>query len=196
MNLNKQRLEQFQRIGKFFLFKNCIRKVTINRVKQIQKNQYLKNGKFPIIDQGQSFISGWTNDESNLLHEELPIIVFGDHTRIFKYIDKPFALGADGTKLIKPNNDYNIKYFYYLMKKTSIPNKGYNRHFKLLKEIPLPCPSLSEQKKIAGILSQIQRTIEIQDKLIETTKRIETINNETTFYLWGKGTKNKANKDW
>ena len=142
-------------------FKNCIRKITFNRFKQIQKNQYLKIGRFPIIDQGKSFVSGWTNDKTNILNKELPIIVFGDHTRVFKYIDKPFALGADGTKLIKPNNDYNIKYFYYLMQKISIPNKGYNRHFKLLKEIPLPCPPLSEQKKISGILTKIDQKIQI-----------------------------------
>ena len=198
-NLDTERSSEFKQteIGEMpkdwevFLFKNCTRKVTFNRIKQIQKNQYLKIGKFPIIDQGKSFVSGWTNDESNLINKELPIIVFGDHTRVFKYIDKPFALGADGTKLIKPNDDYNTKYFYYLMQNISIPNKGYNRHFKLLREIPLPRPSLTEQEKIAGILSQIQKAIEIQDKIIKTTKELKQSTMKQLFTYGVKGSDKK-----
>ena len=173
---------------KIFLFKNCIRKIAVNRVeKQIQTNQYLKSGKFPIIDQGKNFISGWTNNKSILLSKELPLIIFGDHTRIFKYVDKPFVLGADGTRLIKPNDNYDIRFFYYLMQKTSIPNKGYNRHYKILKEILLPRPPLQEQKEIADILSTIQKAIQTQDKLIERTEELKKSTMKQLFTYGVKG---------
>ena len=172
-------------------FEKCIKKIAIDRVKQVQKSQYLKTGKFPIIDQGKLFISGWTNDNANLFDGELPIIVFGDHTRVFKYINKPFALGADGTKLIKPNNDYNTKYFYYIMKSLSIPNKGYNRHYKILKGVFLSRPPFPEQQKIAGVLSQIQRAIEIQDRLIEATEELKKSTMKQLFTYGIKGNKTK-----
>ena len=64
----------------------------------------------------------------------MPVIVFGDHTRIIKYINRPFFLGADGTKILKSKiPDANYKYLYYALKNAKIPNTGYNRHFKWLK---------------------------------------------------------------
>ncbi len=80
-------------------FPECIKPVRFERSKQIQTNSYLPSGDFPIIDQGQSKIAGWTNDKSTVINDNLPLIVFGDHTRVFKFIDFPFAIGADGTKL-------------------------------------------------------------------------------------------------
>ncbi len=81
-------------------FPECIKPVRFERSKQIQTNSYLPSGDFPIIDQGQSKIAGWTNDKTTVINDNLPLIVFGDHTRVFKFIDFPFAIGADGTKLI------------------------------------------------------------------------------------------------
>src|SRR3989338_6054342 len=68
-------------------FVDTIEAFRIERTKQVQANVYLSSGKYPIIDQGQEIIAGWTNDESAVINEGLPLIVFGDHTRIFKYID-------------------------------------------------------------------------------------------------------------
>ena len=33
------------------------------------------------------------------LFEEVPVVIFGDHTRVIKYVDEPFFLGADGVKV-------------------------------------------------------------------------------------------------
>ena len=68
--------------------------------KKIPTNLYIDVGVVPIIDQGQQFIAGYTND-INALNENIPVIIFGDHTRILKYIDFNYALGADGVKVLK-----------------------------------------------------------------------------------------------
>jgi len=70
------------------------------RSKQVMTADYLAEGKIPIIDQSRDFIAGYTDDEETLVSLDKPIIVFGDHTRILKYIQFPFAKGADGTQLI------------------------------------------------------------------------------------------------
>lgn len=98
---------------------------------QIQSSEYLSNGEFPIVDQGQEQIVGFSN-QKNKLYKDLPVIVFGDHTRIIKYIDFPFIIGADGTKLLKVNLAYNIRFLYYILLNAPIPNLGYSRHLSLL----------------------------------------------------------------
>ena len=85
------------------------------------------------------------------------MVIFGDHTRIFKYVDFPFALGADGTKLLHVNDDIlDHRFFYYALSNLNVPNKGYNRHYRYLQEFSMVCPPLPEQRAIAHILHTIQ----------------------------------------
>ena len=67
---------------------------------KVKTDEYQEMGRNPIIDQGQNEIAGYT-DRENGLYTELPVIIFGDHTRAIKYVDKPFFLGADGTKVLR-----------------------------------------------------------------------------------------------
>lgn len=129
---------------------------------KIPKEIYLREGKYPIIDQGQEYISGYT-DESNGLYEDVPAIIFGDHTRIIKYVDAPFFLGADGVKLLKAKNpNANYKYLYYALSHARIPNTGYNRHFKWLKELDIRLPSNDEQAHIAAVLDKLTSLISLR----------------------------------
>jgi len=155
-------------------FMECLVPVSFERLKQVQANSYLKEGKYPVVDQGQNLIAGWTNDESKIIRKNLPLIIFGDHTRIFKYVDFPFALGADGTKLIKPKQDeFSTRFFYYCLLTLNIPERGYNRHYKLLKEQVIHYPSFAEQQKIAAVLFKIQQAIEVQESIIEKMRELK-----------------------
>ena len=55
-----------------------------NKSNQIQTKDYLENGQFPVIDQGNNFIVGYCDDQSKLLQIDNPVIVFGDHTKNIK----------------------------------------------------------------------------------------------------------------
>lgn len=46
------------------------------------QGEFLPAGRYAIVDQGKELIAGYTNDESRLCHAQLPVIVFGDHTRL------------------------------------------------------------------------------------------------------------------
>ncbi|MGI6264207.1 MAG: hypothetical protein ACOYJY_01920 [Acutalibacteraceae bacterium] len=97
---------------------------------KVKTDEYHANGTHVIIDQGQEQIAGYTDLEDGLF-TAIPALVFGDHTRVVKYVDKPFFLGADGIKVLHsrlPNANY--RYLYYALKSIRIPNTGYNRHFK------------------------------------------------------------------
>ena len=115
---------------------------------KIPASAYKTKGKYPIIDQGKGTIAGYT-DEAEGLFTDVPAIIFGDHTRIVKYVDVPFFIGADGVKIlsVKKAKD-NPKYFFYALKNARIPDTGYNRHFKWLKEQKFLRPAIDEQNSI------------------------------------------------
>lgn len=139
------------------------------------KNSYKLKGKYPIVDQSNELIAGYTDDEKKVYRDSIPLIIFGDHTRIFKYIDFPFVTGADGTQLIKANKElYDPKFLYYACKHLNIPNRGYNRHFKILKEQFLPYPPKPEQKKIAYVLSKIRQAVENHEKIVVDMRELKS----------------------
>src|SRR3990167_3716274 len=108
----------------------CIEKLT--KKSSIPLKQYQKTGKFPVIDQSQDFIGGYTNDSILVYTDNLPVVVFGDHTRAIKFVDFQFAVGADGTKVLKPKDFLNPKFFYFSLMSLDIESRGYARHFRIL----------------------------------------------------------------
>lgn len=129
------------------------------KITKLQTADYLDEGAFPIIDQGSSFICGFTNDANAVWPYDLPVIVFGDHTRILKFVDFPFVIGADGTQCITPATDLDARYLYYALQSLDLRGEGYARHFKLLKERSIPVPPLVEQVQIAEQLLSLEDAI-------------------------------------
>ncbi|VVN15051.1 hypothetical protein PS683_04056 [Pseudomonas fluorescens] len=122
---------------------------------KVKKSEYEESGELAVVDQGQSAVAGYVNDFSLACKEELPCLLFGDHTRIFKYVDKPFVLGADGVKVLVPKDGFDKRFLFHYLKQVRLPeNAGYSRHYKFLKETFIPKPPLEEQKRIAAILDK------------------------------------------
>ncbi len=155
-------------------FPEAIRKTKVGRENQILSVDIQPSGRFPVVDQGQAFIAGYSDAEEPVIHNDLPMVIFGDHTRCVKYVDFPFILGADGTKVLKPKEDlFDPKFFYYALLSLDIPNRGYNRHFTVLKEKSVPCPEKDEQRKVAVVLGVVQRAIEQQERLLQVTTELK-----------------------
>ena len=134
---------------------------------KIQTDAYQKTGKYIVVDQGQKEVVGYTDLEVGVF-DDVPAIVFGDHTRIIKYVEVPFFLGADGVKVLKSKVvDANYKYLYYALKNVKIPDTGYNRHFKWLKEVEIKYPSLDEQSRIVKVLDSVSDIIEARKEELE-----------------------------
>lgn len=140
--------------------------------KQVPKSRYRPTGQWPIIDQGQNEIAGYTDSDSAALHPDVPIIVFGDHTRIFKYVDHPFAVGAQGTRLLRVVDGFDSRYVYYAFCGLSLEDRGYNRHTKVLMEARIPRPGVREQREIVAILDTIARKIDLHRRKQEVLEQL------------------------
>ena len=139
---------------------------------QIQENEILEEGETAVVAQEQGLlISGYTDEEEVIT--DLPLIVFGDHSCTFKYIDFPFIRGADGTQLLKVDeNEFIPKCFYYLVQLVEIPNRDrYERHFKYLKNLEIPLPPLEIQQQIVDECEAVDQETEQAHQTIATTKQ-------------------------
>jgi type I restriction enzyme S subunit len=144
--------------------------VVSDQGKRVKQSTYLETGKIPVIDQGQDYSGGFIDDEAMAYDGELPVILFGDHTRSIKYVDKRFAVGAEGIKILKPANDYNPKFFYYLLRSLQIPSRGYSRHFQFLKKFYLPIAPPDDQKLI---VAEIEKQFSRLDEAVANLMRVK-----------------------
>ena len=144
---------------------------------QILESDIIPCGRFPVVSQGRNRIDGYCNQTDKVL-SEVPVILFGDHTRVVKFIDYPFIVGADGTKLFKPLT--NPKWLYYwttYASTTSLQSRGYGRHWNLLNLIFIPLPPLVEQKRIVAKIEELfayaDKIGKVSDGIALTAQRLD-----------------------
>ena len=144
---------------RYLLVKDAIDKISITNRKLKQK-EYLQQGNLPVIDQGRELIGGYANKEEMKISSETPLIIFGDHTRIFKYIPFDFVAGADGVKVLKPKGIYLSKLLFYFLQGARLPDKGYARHYQYLEKANIPLPPFPEQHRIVAKIEELFTKIE------------------------------------
>ena len=152
------------------IYRDLVQKISISPDKKTKQKNYLKHGALAIVDQGRELIGGYTDDVSMRIACELPVIVFGDHTRAVKYVNFPFGAGADGIKILQPKPSVFPKYLYYATQYLvlRLENKGYARHYQHLEKKELDIPSIPEQKRI---VSRIEELFSQLDCGVETLKK-------------------------
>lgn len=142
---------------------------------KMPQSEFLSAGRYPVIDQGQSDVAGYCDDDTMLCVSALPVIVFGDHTRAVKLISYPFVVGADGAKVLAVQPGMDAVFLATLLRMLPIPNLGYSRHMREVKRLQYIVPPLALQqefaRRVAAVekLKQAQRTaLAEQDALFAT----------------------------
>ena len=153
---------------------NLLIKIDGNKT-QIQEKEIVEEGETAVVTQEKDLlISGYTDKKEVIT--DLPLIVFGDHSCTFKYIDFPFICGADGTQLLKVDeNEIIPKCFYYLVQLVEIPNRDkYERHFKYLKRLKIPLPPSEIQQQIVDECDAVdQETDQVRQAIIAAQQMIK-----------------------
>ncbi|SDQ02642.1 restriction endonuclease subunit S [Carnobacterium viridans] len=126
----------------------------------------IENGKYPIIQQGNNSIVGYSNDAPFIGFED--VTLFGDHTLSLYKPTSPFLVSTDGLKIISIDS-FNGFFTYYLLEINNPESEGYKRHFKILKSKDVFYPDNSmEQAKIGKFLKQLDETIELHEQKLKT----------------------------
>lgn len=133
---------------------------TITPPAKIQKTEFGIAGRFPIIDQSQDAIAGWTDDEAVLVRPQKPLVIFGDHTCAIKLVESPFAQGADGIKILQTIDALDPRFLFHVLRARPLEISGYQRHFSKLKEHQIPLPPLEVQKEIVAEIEGYQKVID------------------------------------
>lgn len=148
----------------------------IKRSPLIQTADYQETGLLPVIDQSRKFIAGYTDNLDAKVNESLPVILFGDHTRILKFITFDFARGADGTQLIISNNEQMPQCLFFLsLKHVDLSNYSYARHFKYLKEERIVMPTVTIAHDFESLISPYFSKISILQRTLNRTLKIRDI---------------------
>lgn len=137
---------------------------------KLQSKDYLTEGNYPVVDQSQNLICGWTNDQDGVISGN-PVIIFGDHTCVLKYVDFPFVQGADGVKILSPKKEYNPPFVYQAFMSNPVTPDGYKRHFSDFKEKKYFIPNNpSEQEKISSFLMEMDNYFIAQGEKVDALK--------------------------
>lgn len=138
--------------------------------KSIAVKQYISidvaiDGTYPIIQQGESPVAGYTESAPFFDYEK--VVLFGDHTLSIYRPNVPFLLSTDGIKILRPNDLVLRDYLYYLLYAFMPKSEGYKRHYSILKDICVPVPDIDTQKSIVEELLSVDSKMEIEARFLE-----------------------------
>jgi restriction endonuclease S subunit len=149
---------------------------------KLQTSEYGKTGEIPIIDQSQDYIAGWTNQAAAAIDPQDGLVIFGDHTCAVKFVDRPFAQGADGIKILRTRQGLLPKYLALYLQAYPLAQDGYRRHFSKLKEYPIRFPALDVQQAIVSEIEAEQALVNGNRDLIA---RFEKKIDAAIARVWG-----------
>ncbi|GAA5414804.1 hypothetical protein [Ureaplasma ceti] len=131
------------------------------------------NGSFPVIQQGDNPLIGYSNQMPYMKYED--VIVFGDHTLSLYKPTSPFLVATDGVKIIKNNDSYICKEFLIYLLINNLPkSEGYKRHFQLLngKEVNV-ITSKNIQKILSNLFFSMDKSIALCKRKCEKLENIK-----------------------
>ena len=144
---------------------------------QILESEVLQAGEYPVISQSKAYTIGFSNNADKVYHHTNPVIVFGDHTTEVKYVDFDFIVGADGVKIFEPLDRIltaRFLFYVFLFYSKDLNKVGvYSRHYKFIKNKPIPLPPLGEQKRI---VARIEELLPLIDRYEQAWSKLEIFN--------------------
>lgn len=140
--------------------------------RKVPTSEFEPEGRFPIVDQGARPIAGWKSDFAITTDAGCGVVVFGDHTRQVKLVTERFVLGADGAKVLRPLESVEPRWAATVLELIEIPNLGYSRHMKVVRELRFPRVGRDEQEKFSRFAERLEREIDRQRSAIRLDEEL------------------------
>ena len=134
----------------------------------IKQAEVAEQGSFPVVDQSAARCAGWSDDEARVYCGALPALVFCDHTRRFKLLERPFVPVGEGLVVLRPREGLDPVFAHHLLRGAELPDRGYARHFGLLRALTFRVPSLERQRAMGVRLQRAQQCLERARSRLET----------------------------
>lgn len=137
------------------------------------------NGLYPIIQQGDNPIVGYSN--SSPFNEYEDVVLYGDHTTsVYKPLT-PFLLSTDGLKMLKASGI--IGTFLALSISTYGPKpEGYKRHFSILQTRTCCYPSnRAEQSAIGEYFRRVDELIAEAEREVSRLEKMKQASLQKMF---------------
>lgn len=134
----------------------------------VKSTKYSDDNLTPVLTAGKSFILGYTDENSGIFHDGLPVIIFDDFTTASRFVDFPFKVKSSAIKILNVQPGFSIKYVFEAMQMIRYSVGGHQRHWiSIFSNLVVPVPLLEEQEAIASVLSAADSEIESLKKNIE-----------------------------
>lgn len=141
----------------------------------VKSEEYDEKSGVPVLTAGKTFILGYV-DESEGICNDLPVILFDDFTTDSRYINFPFKVKSSATKILRAKDEsIDLFYVYNALQLIRLKPGSDHKRFWISEysKMFIPLPPLSEQKRIAEILTQIDQAIEKEEKYKQKLERLK-----------------------
>ena len=143
----------------------------------VNSTEYDDSYSIPVLTAGQSLLLGYTNEKDGIYKasKENPCIIFDDFTTSFHWIDYDFKVKSSAMKMLRPKKEVCFRYVYYAMRCVDFVPGGHQRHWiSKYSQFEIPYPSLSEQRRIVGILDTFTASIDnLKEQIAQRRKQYE-----------------------
>lgn len=127
----------------------------------------------PVLTAGKTFILGYTNETKGIFQDNLPVIIFDDFTTATQFVNFPFKVKSSAMKILKQKNTMvNIRLVYEMMQMINFVASDHKRYWiSEFQDLEIKLPNLSEQQKIADVLTACDDEINLLNLKLENLKK-------------------------
>ena len=138
----------------------------------VKSTAYSNEYKTPVLTAGKTFVLGYTNEDTGIYQEKLPVIIFDDFTTASKFVDFSFKAKSSAMKILTAKDDVSIKYVFEAMQILNYPIGGHQRHWiSIFSNLVINLPTFEEQKKIESVLTNSDKEIELLKQQLSDLKQ-------------------------
>lgn len=136
----------------------------------VENTDYKLQYSTPVLTAGQTFILGYTNEETGIYKatQDNPVIIFDDFTGDFKWVDFSFKVKSSAIKILTvKNKSLTLRYVFHIMSNIGFKSNEHKRLWiSTYSEFLIPLPPLPVQEEIVRILDSYNKmTEELESKL-------------------------------